>query len=117
MVKYNYGDKFPVYQYQRTEILCGKNGTSIIILDTDTLTTLSSPLSLSLSGTGNDMFLHWKSNCQGNPGQQIMYNFREGTHVHEQSRADLCRSLFNTATVARLVAVSRQVYNSNQIVC
>ena len=109
MVKYNYGDRFPVYQYQRTEILSGKNGSSIATLSTDTLTTLSSPLSLGMTGSGNDMFLHWTSNCKGRPGQQILYKFRDDSHVHEQSRADLCKALFDSTTVARLVAVSRQV--------
>ena len=121
MVKYNYGDRFPIYQYQQTSVLCGKNGSVLTTLPLDTLPSLSSPLTLGVTGHGNDMYLHWTSNCVGKPGQQMaMYGFRDGTHVHEQSRADLCRAIYNTGTLSRLVAVSskpstslQEIYNSS----
>ena len=122
MVKFNYGSVFPVYQYQQSLVLSGANGSTLASLAPDTLATLSSPLALSLTGAGNDMFLHWRANCEGAaPGTHIYYDFRAGTHVHEQSRADLCRALLAAPTVSRLVAVSarlaaagreQEIYNS-----
>ena len=118
MVKYNYGEIFPVYEYQKSVVLSGHNGSEISRVSLDSLPTLSSPLTLSLTGTGHDMFLHWSSNCEGHPGKKLTYKFRAGTHVHEQSRADLCRELFNSGSLAKLTAVSstlaeQQIYNSS----
>ena len=117
MVKYNYGSMFPVYEYQKSVVLSGHNGSEISRVSLDSLPTLASPLTLSLTGTGNDMFIHWSSNCEGHQGKKLTYKFREGTHVHEQSRADLCRELFNSPSVAKLTAVSstlaeQEIYNS-----
>ena len=120
MVQMSYGNR-QVYQYQQTLVLSGGNGSTLATLTQDTLPSYSPPLALSLTGAGNDMFLYWSSNCQGvKPGQQIFYDFRVGTHVHEQTRADLCRALLDTGTVSHLKAVSRnmvsspvQVYNSS----
>ena len=117
MVKYNYGDKFPVYEYQQSLVLSGHNGSEISSVSLDSLPTLSSPLTLSMSGSGHDMFLHWSSNCAGHAGEKLFYDFRADTRVHEQSRADVCREMFNSPTLARLSAVSsslqqHQIYNS-----
>ena len=72
MVKFNYGSVFPVYQYQQSLVLSGANGSTLASLAPDTLATLSSPLALSLTGAGNDMFVHWRANCEGAaPGRQM----------------------------------------------
>ena len=119
MVKYNYGDGFPIYQYEQSMVLSGKNGSIISDIPIDTIATQSSPLAVSLQGKGNDMFLHWSSNCIGKPGEKASFGFRAGTHVHEQSRADICRAMFDTGQISRLMAVSQklgkagtEVYNS-----
>ena len=117
MVKFNYGDKFPAYEYQESLVLSGHNGSVISSVSLDSLPTLSSPLTLSMSGRGNDMFLHWSSNCAGHHGEKLFYDFRSGTHLHEKSRTDVCRAMFNSRTVASLAAVSsslqhHQIYNS-----
>ena len=100
-------------------VLSGKNGSIISHIPIDTLATQSSPLTLSFQGEGNDMFLHWSSNCVGKPGEKISFGFRAGTHIHEQSRADICRAMFDTGQVSRFMAVSQklgkdglEVYNS-----
>merc|ERR1712202_95181 len=101
-------------------VLSGKNGSIISDIPIDTIATQSSPLAISLEGIGNDMFLHWSSNCIGKPEEKIRFEFRAGTHVHEQSRADICRAMFDTGQISRLMAVSRklgkfgaEVYNSS----
>lgn len=119
-LKYNYGEGFPLYQYEQSMVLSGKNGDIISSIPTDTLATQSSPITISLKGLGNDIFLHWSSNCLGNVGKKISFGFRDGTHLHEQNRADLCRAIFNGTQISRLMAVSRkfkkeglQIYNSS----
>ena len=92
--------QFPVYEYQRSLVLSGKNGSVLTMLGQDSLATLSSPLTLSLTGTGNDFFLHWSANCAGRAGgEPLQFGFRAGTHSHEQSRADLCRAIHSTQQV------------------
>ena len=107
MVKYNYGAGFPVYEYQQTMVLSGKTGEVISSIPIDSITSQSSPLVLSIEGRGNDVFLHWSSNCRGHRGEKLKYGFREGTHVHEQLRADICNALFSKpGQESLLVAVS-----------
>ena len=117
MVKFAYGSKFPVYQFQQSLVLCGRNGTTLATLTPDTLPSLSSPLGLSMSGRGNDMFLHWSSNCLGGAeaGKHVYYDFRSGTQAHEQSRADLCRALRGSGTVSRLLAVSSKLNSVSRV--
>ena len=119
-VKYNYGKGFPIYQYEQSMVLSGRNGSVISDIPRDTLATQASPLTISLQGTGNDIFLHWSSNCVGKQGAKIDFDFRAEAHVHERSRADLCRAIFNTGQISRFMAVSRrlgkkgvEVYNSS----
>ena len=85
-VKYNYGDGFPIYQYEQSMVLSGKNGSIISDIPIDTIATQSSPLAISLQGAGNDIFLHWSSNCIGKRAEKVSFGFRAGTHVHEQSK-------------------------------
>ena len=107
MVKYNYGAGFPVYEYQQTMVLSGKTGEVISNIPLDSITSQSSPLVVSIEGLGNDVFLHWSSNCRGHRGEKLKYGFREGTHVHEQLRADICNALFSQpGQESLLVAVS-----------
>ena len=117
MVKFAYGSKFPVYQFQKSLVLCGRNGSTLASLGEDTLPSLSSPLGLSVSGRGNDLFLHWSSHCVGGagPGEHLYYDFRAGTQAHEQSRADLCRALRGSGTVTRLLAVSRRMTSGSSV--
>jgi hypothetical protein len=53
---------------------------------TDSIGSQSSPLSLSVSGRGNDIFLHWMSNCKGHDKERLKYGFSEGENVHDMVR-------------------------------
>lgn len=48
MVKYNYGAGFPVYEYEQTMVLSGKDGAVLSNLPIDSITSQSSPLAVSL---------------------------------------------------------------------
>ena len=48
MVKYNYGSGFPVYEYEQTMVLSGKDGKVISTIPIDSITSQSSPLAISI---------------------------------------------------------------------
>lgn len=48
MVKYNYGSGFPVYEYEQTMVLSGKDGKVISSIPIDSITSQSSPLAISI---------------------------------------------------------------------
>jgi hypothetical protein len=50
-VKYNYGDGFPVYEYEQTMVLSGKDGKVISSIPVDSITSQSSPLAISIEVT------------------------------------------------------------------
>ena len=50
---------------------------------TDSIGSQSSPLSLSVSGRGNDIFIHWMSNCKGHDKATLKYGFSEGENIHD----------------------------------
>ena len=118
ILKYSYGEKFPVYEYEKTVILSGKNGSVISKPHVSTLSTQSSPITISMEGKGNDIFLHWAINCIGHVGEKVKYAFRGNAHMYEKSQADLCRSIFGSRQDAKLLAMSRlfpdgiSIYNS-----
>eukprot|EP00095_Tigriopus_kingsejongensis_P007875 maker-scaffold127_size327531-snap-gene-1.8 protein:Tk07875 transcript:maker-scaffold127_size327531-snap-gene-1.8-mRNA-1 annotation:"hypothetical protein BRAFLDRAFT_93831" len=119
MVKYQHGEGFPVYEYEETVVLSGKNGSRISEVMTNSLSTQSSPLSISVTGRGNDIFLHWTSNCRGNERKKLHFAFPDYVHIHDQARADVCQNLFKTNQVSRYLGLQRfnasqqsQVYNS-----
>ena len=49
LVKYNYGEMFPQYEYQKSVVLSGHNGSEISRVSLDSLPSLSSPLTLDCS--------------------------------------------------------------------
>ena len=118
MVKYSYGDQFPVFEYEKTVVLSGKNGSEISDPIINSLSMQSTPISISMEGYGNDMFLHWSINCMDHKGQKVKYAFRASAHMYEKSQADLCRSLFGTRQDAKLMVMSKKfqegisIYNS-----
>jgi hypothetical protein len=121
LVKYNYGEEFPVYEYEKTVVLSGLNGSIISDAGVNSIPAQSTPLAISMEGQGNDLFLHWMINCQGRPvGDPLKYGFRSGTHLYEKSQADLCRAIFGAGQDAKMVATSRHlsagsvsIYNSS----
>jgi hypothetical protein len=59
----------------QTVVLSGRNGTKISEVMMDSIGSESSPLSLSVTGYGNDIFLHWASNCKDHQREKLNYTF------------------------------------------
>lgn len=80
LVKYQHSSRggFPSYDFEQTVVLSGKDGSKISPLLTDSMGSQSSPLSISVAGRGNDIFLHWMSNCKGHDKEPLRYSFLEG---------------------------------------
>ena len=115
ILKYSYGNRFPVFEYEKTVVLSGKNGSVISKPQINSLSAQSTPITISLEGYGNDIFLHWAINCLGHVGEKIKYAFRADAHMYEKSQADLCRSLFGTRQDAKLFAMSNAFQNGISI--
>ena len=94
----------------------------------DSIGSQSSPLGLSVTGYGNDIFLHWSSNCLNNAKAKLNYTFPDcewflfwrsfsnnldktfslsDVSLHDRSRSDVCRTLFGTRQTAELLAFQR----------
>ena len=63
------------YSILQTVVLSGRNGSKISETLVDSIGSQSSPLSLSVTGYGNDIFLHWSSNCLNNAKAKLNYTF------------------------------------------
>ncbi|GFQ67501.1 uncharacterized protein TNCT_122631 [Trichonephila clavata] len=72
--------------------------------------TQSSPLVVSVSGRGNDIFLYWVSDCHGTQNKtDLEFDFLKGTSVHDQSRADFCKLRFKEKLYTRMYALSSRI--------
>ncbi|XP_069115779.1 uncharacterized protein [Argopecten irradians] len=117
MVKYAHGPGFPIYFRSQTTILDGRTGKPLLEQPLwDTIGAQSSPLTVSMEGTGNDLFVYWVSDCLGHEGQGGEFKFVEGTNVHEQSRADFCRLRFKSQGYSKILALSRNIKQPGQTV-
>ena len=79
----------------------------------------TSPLSVSMTGLGNDLFIYWTADCVGHEGEGSWFDFVDGTNVHEQSRADTCKLRYKAKSFSELSVMNRQtgfpgkrIYNS-----
>ncbi|KAK2157697.1 hypothetical protein LSH36_186g01027, partial [Paralvinella palmiformis] len=89
-------------------ILDGRDGTPILKpYVKSSVGAQASPLTISVEGLGNDIFLYWYADCLGHEGQGGNFQFVEGTNIHEQSRSDVCRLRFKTEGFSKLFALSR----------
>lgn len=88
-------------------MLSGKDGSKISRTLADSIGSQSSPLSISVRGRGNDVFVHWLANCKGHDKERLVYSFPSGESMHDQMRADVCHALFGTQQEATLLALSR----------
>ena len=111
MVKYDYGNEFLVFEYEKTVVLSGQNGSVISKPIMNSLNAQSTPITISMEGYGNDIFLHWSINCREHQGEKLDYAFRSSTHMYEKSQADICQSLFGTSQDAKYLAMSRAFEN------
>lgn len=90
-------------------ILDGKTGQPLIKPFRKTSVAVnSSPLSVSMEGVGNDLFIYWMADCKDHEGEGSEFAFVEGTNVHEQSRADTCRLRYNTKSFSKLNVMNRK---------
>ncbi|XP_012936978.2 uncharacterized protein LOC101855014 [Aplysia californica] len=79
LVKYAHGPGYPIYYYSETTVLDGKTGKRLIEPPLrDTIGAQASPLTVSLEGLGNDVFLVWMADCKGHEGSSDEYSFVKG---------------------------------------
>ncbi|VDI56209.1 Hypothetical predicted protein [Mytilus galloprovincialis] len=108
MIKYANGPGFPLYYFSDTTILDGKTGLPLINpAIRDSVGAQASPLSISVEGFGNDIFLYWMSDCLNFEGKGGTFEFVKGTNVHEQSRSDFCRLRYKTQGYSKIYAISK----------
>ena len=69
----------------------------------------TSPLTASMQGLGNDLFIYWVSDCLGHEGEGGNFEFVEGTNVHEQSRADTCKLRYNAKSFSKLRVTNHNI--------
>jgi len=115
IVKYSYGDHSLTYKYENTIILSGKNGSTIKKINNNSITTLSSPISISLEGHGNDIFLHWSANCLDHKGEKINFRFKSNAQLYDKNLADVCQSLYGVGQFSRFLAISNRFHDEIEI--
>lgn len=118
MVKYNCGPGFPVYYYSQTQIINGKNGTSLLdqmINDSGGAISLLGGISISQK-FGGDLFLHWQTQCRGKYDVKDPYQFLYDSDILLQSRADTCRLRYNASTVLKLYAITRHMQSPGAVI-
>lgn len=118
MVKYNCGPGFPVYYYSQTQIINGKNGTSLLdqmINDSGGANSLLGGISISQT-FGGDLFLHWQTHCRGKYDVKDPYQFIPDSDILLQSRADTCMLRYNTSTVLKLFAITRHIQSPGAVI-
>ena len=106
---------YVLWKFQ-TVVLSGKDGSKISRTLTDSIGSQSSPLSVSLRGRGNDIFLHWMANCKGHDKEKLIYSFPQGESMHDQMRADICHSLFGSQQESTLLALLRHNESTEAII-
>ncbi|XP_064617640.1 uncharacterized protein LOC135481843 [Liolophura sinensis] len=110
LVKYSFGPGFPLYYHAETTVLDGRTGESLLEQTIkDSVGAQASPLTISVQGHGNDIFLYWIADCKEHEGEGGAYKFIKGTNVHEQSRSDFCRLRFKTNGFSKLYALTSRV--------
>lgn len=118
MVKYNCGPGFPVYYYSQTQIINGKNGTSLLdqmINDSGGANSLLGGISISQT-FGGDLFLHWQTQCRGKYDVKDPYQFIPDSDILLQSRADTCMLRYNASTVLKLYAITRHIQSPGAVI-
>lgn len=118
MVKYNCGPGFPVYYYSQTQIINGKNGTSLLermINDSGGANSLLGGISISQT-FGGDLFLHWQTQCRGKFDVKDPYQFVPDSEILLQSRADTCMLRYNASTVLKLYAITRHIQSPGAVI-
>ncbi|XP_077869372.1 uncharacterized protein LOC144360574 [Saccoglossus kowalevskii] len=109
MIKYAYGPGFPIYYYSQSTIIDGKTGKALLTpYIKDTVGSQNSPLTISVDGYGNDIYLYWINDCEHHHGEGDEFTFVKGTNVHEQSRSDFCKLRYNSKEFIRMYMMDRE---------
>lgn len=105
------GPSFPTYYYSKTWVASGSLGKSLLNYDIIRSGSVNAPgISLSFSGTGNDMFLYWITTCSVPDSlQQQPFYFSQDTTLHEKTHAELCKLRFNKTEESRLYILSQHI--------
>lgn len=69
----------------------------------------SSPLSVSMEGSGNDLFLYWIADCKGHEHEGGEFEYVPGTNVHESSRYDSCLARFGTKSFSKFYVTNKKL--------
>ncbi|XP_015584777.1 uncharacterized protein LOC107262760 isoform X2 [Cephus cinctus] len=110
MVKHQIGPGFPNYYYTVATVIDGKTGKVLLEKSVeDSMSGQMSGLSVTVDGFGNDWFLHWSADCLNHEASKIEYQFLKTESLISQTRADLCKLLFNSTLTTKLLALSQHV--------
>jgi hypothetical protein len=108
LIQRSFGPGFPIYTHAQTLLLDSATGKVVKRLDASLIGVQSSPLVV--NAQEGDYFVFWRATCFSDNDTEIDWNsgqdylrFREGTSVHEASRADFCRLRFNGRLVSQLI--------------
>ena len=75
-------NKLSSIDFSQTTILDGKTGKALLKpYIRSSIGTQVSPLTVSMKGKGNDLFLYWLADCKGHEGQSDRFQFAEGKLV------------------------------------
>ncbi|XP_033096375.1 uncharacterized protein LOC117100699 [Anneissia japonica] len=106
LVIFNHGPTYPVYYYSEVTVLDGRTGQPLLepfIRHSGGIQ--SSPLTVNVEGTAQDMFLYFSSDCLNHEGKSTKFSFTKTT-LKSEINSDLCVLRFNTSSFSRLYAVS-----------
>lgn len=97
------------YCFLQVLILDGRTGRPLSTTYKTSAAVHSSPLTVSMEGSGNDLFLFWSADCTGHEHEGGWYEFVNGTNVHESSRADTCMLRYNTKSFSKFYVTNRRL--------
>ena len=90
-------------------VLDGSNGRPLSTTYKTSAPVHSSPLTVSMEGTGNDLFLFWSADCMDHEHEGGWFEYVNGTNVHESSRADSCMLRYNTKSFSKLFVTNQDL--------
>jgi len=69
-------DDFCHFAVSQTTVIDGRNGAALLLpYIHSSVGAQTSPLTISVEGSGHDIFLHWNADCVGHEGQGGKYDF------------------------------------------
>lgn len=108
MIRMNKGPGFPVYYDSKILILDGTSGKPITKSHTTSVPVYSSPLTVSMEGTGNDLFLYWSADCALVERSDGWFNYVTGSSLKLRSNADSCMARYGSLTFTKFNIMNRK---------